>query len=112
MGVARRRLSLGVTEDSSSFPSGPACPPGCIGQLHLGILAKRAVRTDSTSVAARDLRLPHALTKRPVNHASANDIAEGCAADWTIGQLPNPAQGITDCIELAMSSLSPDSETP
>ena len=42
---------------------------------------------------------PHALTKRLVNHAPPNDVTEGYAADWTIGQLREPAQRIADRIE-------------
>ena len=51
------------------------------------------------TVAERELMLPHALTKRLVNHAPPNDVTEGYAADWTIGQLREPAQRIADCIE-------------
>ena len=43
--------------------------------------------------------LPHALTKRLVNHAPPNDVTEGYASDWTIGQLREPAQRIADRIE-------------
>ena len=46
--------------------------------------------------------LPHALTKRLVNHAPPNDVTEGYAADWTIGQLRDPAQRIADRIEALM----------
>ena len=51
------------------------------------------------TVAERDLMLPRSLTKRLVNHARAGDITEGYAADWTIGQLREPAQRIADRIE-------------
>ena len=50
------------------------------------------------TVAERELMLPHALTKRLVNHAPPNDVTEGYAADWTIGQLREPAQRIADRI--------------
>ena len=60
------------------------------------------------TVAERELMLPHALTKRLVNHAPPNDVTEGYAADWTIGQLRGPAQRIADCIEALM--ISADSE--
>ena len=40
------------------------------------------------TVAERELMLPHALTKRLVNHAPPNDVTEGYAADWTIEQTP------------------------
>ena len=46
------------------------------------------------TVAERDLMLPTALTERLVNHAPPNYVTEGYAADWTIGQLRNPAQRI------------------
>ena len=49
--------------------------------------------------------LPHALTKRLVNHAPPNDVTEGYAADWTIGQLREPAQRIADRIEEMMGSM-------
>ena len=54
------------------------------------------------TVAERELMLPHALTKRLVNHAPPNDVTEGYAADWTIGQLRRPAQRIADRIEALM----------
>ena len=44
-------------------------------------------------MAERELMLPHALT---------NDVTEGYAADWTIGQLRGPAQRIADRIEALM----------
>ena len=56
------------------------------------------------TVAERDLMLPHALTKRLVNHAPPNDVTEGYAADWTIGQLREPAQRIADRIEAMMGA--------
>ena len=54
------------------------------------------------TVAERELMLPHALTKRLVNHAPPRDVTEGYAADWTIGQLREPAQRIADRIEALM----------
>ncbi len=54
------------------------------------------------TVAERELMLPHALTKRLVNHAPPNDVTEGYASDWTIGQLRGPAQHIADHIEALM----------
>jgi len=56
--------------------------------------------------AERDLMLPHALTKRLVNHAPPNDVTEGYAADWTIAQLRGPAQRIADRIEELMNAES------
>ena len=51
------------------------------------------------TVAERDLLLPRSLTTRLVNHARSGDITEGYAADWTTGQLREPAQRIADRIE-------------
>ena len=51
------------------------------------------------TVAERELMLPHALTKRLVNHAPPSDVTEGYAADWTIRQLRGPAQRIAERIE-------------
>lgn len=51
------------------------------------------------TVAERELMLPPTLTKRLVNHARPNDVTEGYAADWTIGQLREPAQRIADRID-------------
>ena len=61
---------------------------------------RRAVRSSGTThcgivslpLPERDLLLPLSLTKRLVNHARPNDVTEGYAADWTIGQLREPAQ--------------------
>ena len=57
------------------------------------------LRNAFITVAERDLLLPRSLTKRLVNHARSGDITEGYAADWTIGQLREPAQRIADRIE-------------
>ena len=54
------------------------------------------------TVAERELMLPPTLTKRLVNHARPNDVTEGYAADWTVGQLRAPAQKIADRIEALM----------
>ena len=63
------------------------------------------------TVAERDLLLPHALTRRLVNHAPASDITEGYAADWTVGQLREPAQRIADRIEALMNGTVPEAGT-
>ena len=62
------------------------------------------LRNAFITVAERDLMLPHALVKRLVNHAPPNDVTEGYAADWTIDQLREPAQRISDRIEAMMSA--------
>ena len=54
------------------------------------------------TVAERELMLPQSLTKRLVNHARPNDVTEGYATDWTVGQLCEPAQRIADRIETLM----------
>ena len=56
------------------------------------------------TVAERDLMLPHALTKRLVNYAPPIDVTEGYAADWTTGQLREPAPRIPDRIEAMMGA--------
>ena len=59
------------------------------------------------TVAERELMLPSALTKRLVNHARPNDVTEGYAADWTVGQLREPAQRIADRIDGLMTGSVP-----
>ena len=56
--------------------------------------------------------LPPSLTKRLVNHARPNDVTQGYAADWTIAQLREPAQKITDRIEALMHPSEAPSSTP
>ena len=63
----------------------------------------QGMRNCFITVAERELMLPHALTKRLVNHAPPNDVFEGYASDWTIGQLREPAQRIADRIEVLMA---------
>ena len=59
------------------------------------------------TVAERELMLPSALTKRLVNHARPNDVTEGYAADWTVGQLREPAQRIADRIDELITGSVP-----
>ena len=56
------------------------------------------------TVAERELLLPRSLTKRLVNHARPSDVTEGYAADWSIGQLREPAQGIADRIDALLEA--------
>ena len=58
------------------------------------------------TVAELELMLPSSLTKRLLNHAPPNDITESYAADWTIGQLRDPAQRIADRIEALMNATA------
>ena len=62
------------------------------------------------TVAERELMLPRSLTKRLVNHARPSDVTEGYAADWSIGQLREPAQRIADLIE-TLKDAEPEWET-
>ncbi len=63
------------------------------------------------TVAEHDLLLPRSLSKRLVNHARSNDVTEGYAADWTAGQLREPAQRIADRIELLMCGCADEADT-
>ena len=56
------------------------------------------------TVAERELMLPRSLTKRLVNHTRQDDVTEGYAADWTVGQLRGPAQRIADRIDELMQA--------
>ncbi len=58
-----------------------------------------ALRNCFITVADRDLMLPASLTKRLVNHARPRDVTEGYAADWTMEQLRDAAQRISDRID-------------
>ena len=98
----------------------PPFPPGALGHIadlsHLyGRIGEaggtrfwyHGLRNVFITVAERDLLLPHALTRRLVNHAPPNDVTEGYAADWTIEQLREPAQRIADRIETLMDRTPP-----
>ena len=63
------------------------------------------------TVAEHDLLLPRSLSKRLVNHARSNDVTEGYAADWTAGQLREPAQRIADRIESLMHGCAGEVDT-
>ena len=63
------------------------------------------------TVAEHDLLLPRSLSKRLVNHARSNDVTEGYAADWTAGQLREPAQRIADRIESLMNVCAGEVDT-
>ena len=60
------------------------------------------LRNAFITVAERELMLPRSLTKRLVNHARPQDVTEGYAADWSVGQLREPAQRIADRIDELM----------
>ena len=114
--ILKRRLADGGAAPGTSgdwvFPS---ILPGALGHIadlsHLyGRIGEaggtrfwyHGLRNVFITVAERDLLLPHALTRRLVNHAPPNDVTEGYAADWTIEQLREPAQRIADRIEALM----------
>ena len=61
------------------------------------------LRNAFITVAERELMLPRSLTKRLVNHARPQDVTEGYAADWSVGQLREPAQRISDRIDELMA---------
>ena len=70
------------------------------------------LRNAFITVAERELMLPASLTKRLVNHAPPNDVTQSYAADWTIGQLREPAQKVADRIQaLMMAEPAPETET-
>ena len=104
-------------EESGTLPEGWVFPSTITGMGHIRGLAQHykpvgeaggakfwyhGLRNTFITIAERDLMLPNALTKRLVNHAPPNDVTEGYAADWTIGQLRDPAQRIADRIEALM----------
>ena len=63
------------------------------------------------TIAEHDLLLPRSLSKRLVNHARSNDVTEGYAADWTAGQLRDPAQRVADRIESLMYGCAGEVDT-
>ena len=62
------------------------------------------------TVVERDLLLPWSMTKRLINHTRPNDITEGYAADWAIGQLREPTQRIADRIDVLINPDMPEKE--
>ena len=64
-----------------------------------------ALRNLFITVAERELMLPRSLTKRLVNHARPQDVAEGYAANWTVEQMRVPAQRIADRIDTLAPAL-------
>ena len=106
-------------QDSGAHPDGWVFPSDRSGSGHIAELSYyhgrigaaggakfwyHGLRNCFITVAERELMLPSSLTKRLVNHAPPNDITEGYAADWTIGQLRAPAQKIADRIEALMTA--------
>ena len=112
----RREESGGAGEEGWLFPSRTSADGHLrgIGHHHAEI-SKAAgtrfwfhgLRNAFITVAERDLMLPRPLTKRLVNHARDDDITEGYAADWTVEQLREPAQAITDRIDALMNEALP-----
>ena len=68
----------------------------------------QGLRNAFISVAERELMLPRSPTKRLVNHARHADVTEDYAADWTVRQLREPAQRISDRIEELMHAEVPE----
>ena len=123
--LERRRADGGAVSGDVEDWVFPSILPGALGHIadlsHLyGRIGEaggarfwyHGLRNVFITVAERDLLLPHALTRRLVNHAPANDITESYAADWTIEQLREPAQRIADRIEALMNDRAPEAETP
>ncbi len=115
--LQRRLADSGASSDDDDDWVFPSALPGAVGHIadlshHYKCIGEaggarfwyHGLRNCFITVAERDLLLPHALTKRLVNHAPASDITEGYAADWTIEQLREPAQRIADRIEELMNS--------
>ena len=71
-----------------------------------------ALRNCFITVADRALMLPASLTKRLVNHARPQDVTEGYAADWTMGQLRDAAQKIADRIDALAQEAVPANVPP
>ena len=69
-----------------------------------------ALRNCFITVADRELMLPTSLTKRLVNHAPPPDVTQGYAADWTMEQLRDAAQGIADRIDELIRGAGPPNE--
>jgi len=116
--ILERRLAESGTpsEDAGDWVF-PSALPGAVGHIadlskYYGRIGEAAgtrfwyhgLRNVFITVAERDLVLPPSLTKRLVNHATPSDVTEGYAADWTIGQLREPAQRIADRVETLLNS--------
>ena len=69
------------------------------------------LRNAFITVAERELMLPRSLTKRLVNHTRTSDVTEDYAAEWSIGQLREPAQRIADRID-ELASAAPEPPSP
>ncbi len=111
----RRWEECGARPDGWVFPSATSASGrimnlaqyyGPIGEAGGAKFWHHGLRNCSITVAERDLLLPRLLTKRLVNHARPSDITEGYAADWTIGQLREPAQRIADRIDALMNATA------
>ena len=111
--LERRRAACGGASEGWVFPS-RISRSGRVAELsHMYAAIGRTggakfwfhgLRNCFITVAERELLLPLSLTKRLVNHARPSDVTEGYAADWTIGQLREPAQRIADRIEALMNA--------
>ena len=110
--ILERRLAdgaePGAQQDGWVFPS-PRSDAGHVSDLarFYGEISEKGgarfwfhgLRNAFITVAERELMLPRSLTKRLVNHARPQDVTEGYAADWSVGQLREPAQCIADRID-------------
>ena len=111
----RRRYER-ITAERTASGMCPRCGKAkAAGRLYGGKDAERCRafardRSRRRDRARRDARTcTRCGTNPPVeggNHARPNDITEGYAADWTIGQLREPAQGIADRIDALMNATA------
>ena len=60
------------------------------------------------TMAEHDLLLPRSLPRWLVIPAWSSEITDGYAAEWTMGQLREPAQRIADRIEELMNDSGAD----
>ena len=117
--ILARRRAVAEELDGWVFPA-PLSASGHVEELHRHYEAIgraggakfwfHGLRNAFITVAERELMLPRSLTKRLVNHARPGDVTEGYAADWTVGQLREPAQWIADRIDDLMGSDVPPAE--
>lgn len=111
--LERRRAEAGGADEGWVFPSRTSATGHLKGVDHYHASISKAagtrfwfhgLRNAVITVTERDLMLPRPLTKRLVNHARDDDITEGYAADWTVEQLREPAQQVTDRIEQLLNN--------
>ena len=96
-----RGVSVGDQQDGPLCEAGLFPPPDQRGRRH-EVLVSRDAQLFHHRRRARPDAAPHP-DQAACEPRSANDVTEGYAADWTIGQLREPAQRIADRIEELMN---------